>query len=49
VSELSICELVRPKNADYVTVIHYYWDGRERQYVPQAEMDAAKREIAATQ
>jgi uncharacterized protein (TIGR02680 family) len=27
VSNLSICELVRPKNADFVTVIRYRWDG----------------------
>src|SRR5699024_4755495 len=27
VSALSICELVRPKNASYVTVIRYLWDG----------------------
>jgi hypothetical protein len=30
VSRLSICELVRPKNADYVTVIRYLWDGKSR-------------------
>ncbi|WP_051688206.1 TIGR02680 family protein [Desulfofalx alkaliphila] len=28
VSALSICELVRPKNAPYVTVIRYHWDGK---------------------
>lgn len=27
VSHLSICELVRPKNASFVTVIRYVWDG----------------------
>ncbi|KMK75374.1 hypothetical protein AB990_17250 [Alkalihalobacillus pseudalcaliphilus] len=27
VSSLSICELVRPKNADFVSVIQYEWDG----------------------
>src|SRR5690625_2503688 len=30
VSSLSVCELVRPKNASYVTVIRYYWDGNSR-------------------
>lgn len=30
VKNLSICELVRPKNADFVTVIRYKWDGQTR-------------------
>lgn len=29
VQSLSVCELVRPKNADYVTVIRYKWNGQE--------------------
>jgi uncharacterized protein (TIGR02680 family) len=36
ISSLSICELVRPKNADYVTVIRYHWNGRERMLVTEA-------------
>nr|WP_279591727.1 TIGR02680 family protein [Paenibacillus sp. F411] len=28
VQSLSVCELVRPKNADYVTVIRYKWNGQ---------------------
>jgi uncharacterized protein (TIGR02680 family) len=28
VPALSICELVRPKNAPFVTVIRYHWDGK---------------------
>lgn len=28
VKSLSVCELVRPKNANYVTVIRYKWDGQ---------------------
>jgi hypothetical protein len=28
VKGLAICELVRPKNADFVTVIRYKWDGQ---------------------
>ncbi|MDQ0163621.1 uncharacterized protein (TIGR02680 family) [Bacillus alveayuensis] len=30
VSSLSICELVRPKNAPFVTVIRYFWNGSQR-------------------
>lgn len=30
VSSLAICELVRPKNAPYVSVVRYYWDGSVR-------------------
>ncbi|WLR52517.1 TIGR02680 family protein [Bacillus tianshenii] len=30
VSSLSICELVRPKNAPFVTVLRYHWDGKTR-------------------
>ncbi|ESU33507.1 hypothetical protein G3A_06195 [Bacillus sp. 17376] len=33
ISSLSICELVRPKNADYVTVIRYQWDGKQKSLV----------------
>ncbi len=29
ISQLSVCELVRPKNADFVSVIRYYWDGKQ--------------------
>lgn len=30
VQSLAIAELVRPKNADFVTVINYKWNGKER-------------------
>lgn len=33
VSKLAISELVRPKNADYVSVIRYHWDGQKRYFV----------------
>lgn len=33
VTSLAIAELVRPKNADYVTVLHYYWNGKERELI----------------
>lgn len=31
VPALSICELIRPNNADFVTVIRYRWDGKVRE------------------
>jgi uncharacterized protein (TIGR02680 family) len=37
ISNLSICELVRPKNADFVTVIRYQWDGKQRSLVYDEE------------
>lgn len=37
VSSLSICELVRPKNANYVTVIRYEWDGKQKSLVIEAD------------
>lgn len=33
ISSLAICELVRPKNADYVTVIRYQWNGKQKSLV----------------
>lgn len=30
VDNLAICEIVRPDNADYVTVIRYKWNGKEK-------------------
>lgn len=33
VPSLSICELIRPDNADYVTVIRYLWNGKVKQVV----------------
>jgi len=42
VSSLSICELVRPRNASFVTCVRYRWDGRTRHLLesPQ-ELEAA--------
>ncbi len=37
VPALSICELVRPRNAPFVTVIQYYWNGRIKQLVANEE------------
>ncbi|AOY76544.1 hypothetical protein CLFO_13420 [Clostridium formicaceticum] len=33
VKSLSICELIRPNNADFVTVIRYHWDGKVKELV----------------
>lgn len=41
VPELSICELVRPKNANFVTVIRYIWDGKKRMLKYDVDEDAA--------
>ncbi|NMB12918.1 MAG: TIGR02680 family protein [Firmicutes bacterium] len=37
VSSLSIAELVRPKNAPYVGVVRYHWNGKVRQMVTSAK------------
>lgn len=37
VRSLAVCELVRPKNADFVTVIRYKWDGRSLDEVSGSE------------
>ncbi len=42
ISSLAICELVRPKNEGFVSVIRYYWDGKTR------HLDIPEGEIAAT-
>lgn len=43
VSALAICELVRPQNAPYVTVVRYRWNGKERQLVlPEAEYELSE-------
>ncbi|WP_106496595.1 TIGR02680 family protein [Lentibacillus sp. Marseille-P4043] len=44
IPSLSICELVRPKNKDFVTVIRYHWDGNKRSLVVDDEA-AATREV----
>mgnify|MGYP000850272650 FL=1 len=35
VPSLSICELLRPNNADFVTVIRYHWNGKIRSLVSE--------------
>ncbi len=43
VPALSICELVRPKNASFVTVIRYYWNGKIKQLVTDEKLAAMMR------
>ncbi|GAB6171201.1 TIGR02680 family protein [Paradesulfitobacterium aromaticivorans] len=38
VANLAICELVRPKNASWVTVIRYLWDGKVRRLLEDRVM-----------
>lgn len=37
VSALNIYELIRPKNADYVSMIAYHWNGKERELIHDEE------------
>ncbi|GKV69727.1 TIGR02680 family protein [Sporosarcina sp. NCCP-2716] len=39
ISNLAICELIRPKNASFVTVMRYLWDGRTRTEVKDGDSD----------
>jgi hypothetical protein len=39
VKELSIYELVRPKNQNFVTLIRYHWDGNHRRLITEDEED----------
>lgn len=42
VSALSICELIRPNNADFVTVLRYFWNGKVKKIlIGEEEKDAA--------
>jgi hypothetical protein len=49
ISSLSIAELVRNKNADYVTVIHYEWDGKERTLVVDRFEDQEQEELVTNE
>lgn len=40
VSSLAVCELVRPKNADFVTVIRYKWDGKSLNEVAEGDPES---------
>ncbi|RYL98357.1 TIGR02680 family protein [Sporolactobacillus sp. THM7-7] len=39
VSSLNIYELIRPENANFVSVIAYHWNGKERQLLHEADED----------
>lgn len=43
VPSLSIADLLRPKNADFVTVMRYEWDGVQRKPVQQEEEEIYER------
>ncbi|MFD1362161.1 TIGR02680 family protein [Lentibacillus salinarum] len=43
ISSLAICELVRPKNESFVSVIRYHWDGHTRHLMVDGE-----EEVVAT-
>lgn len=43
VSALSICELIRPKNADFVSVIRYAWDGKTRKLIDEELKEFVKQ------
>jgi len=45
ISSLSISELVRPKNADFVTVIRYQWDGKHRSLVIEENLQAEELNV----
>jgi uncharacterized protein (TIGR02680 family) len=38
VPSLSICELIRPNNADFVTVIRYRWNGKNRELLMDEDL-----------
>ncbi len=48
VPSLSICELVRPNNANFVTVLRYKWNGKVKELVLNEGEDYGQREVAAT-
>ncbi|HDR8321807.1 TPA: TIGR02680 family protein [Bacillus cereus] len=45
VPSLSIAEIVRPKNADFVTVIRYEWDGKFKSLVIEEDDDELVKEL----
>ncbi len=48
VKALSICELVRPNNANFVTVLRYKWNGKVKELLMDEGVDYEQREVAAT-
>jgi len=48
VPSLSICELVRPNNATFVTVLRYKWNGKVKELIVNEGAYHGEREVAAT-
>lgn len=48
VNSLSICELVRPNNADFVTVLRYKWNGIVKELIVNEGEYYGEKEVAAT-
>ncbi|KJS21398.1 MAG: hypothetical protein VR72_10865 [Clostridiaceae bacterium BRH_c20a] len=46
VSALSICELVRPQNAPFVTVVRYWWNGKQKELIIPKEHEYEILEVA---
>lgn len=43
VPKLSICEICRPKDANYVTVLRYKWNGKHLE--PVASVESEEKEV----
>lgn len=48
VKSLSICELVRPNNANFVTVLRYNWNGKVKELITNEGEYYEQKEVAAT-
>lgn len=48
VKSLSICELVRPNNANFVTVLRYNWNGKVKELIVNEGEYYEQEEVAAT-
>jgi uncharacterized protein (TIGR02680 family) len=48
VSRLAICELIRPKNADFVSVARYLWDGSTLHVLSEEWGDWGESEVAVS-
>lgn len=48
VSSLSICELIRPKNADFVTVMRYYWDGNTKKLLIDETIESETEKVTVS-
>ncbi|SHK52891.1 TIGR02680 family protein [Paramaledivibacter caminithermalis] len=48
VPSLAICELVRPNNANFVTVLRYKWNGKVKELLTNEGVEYGQSEIATT-